>query len=192
MSLLLLFLLLAQQPAYSNPYQNRIELLEEQIELLKFQQEQIIRSRDADRVLRGSMLRDIELPPQWFTLERQILNLQADIEAERLREQQAIRQRERDQQREQTQNQRSQERKQKEEVDQLVNQRMVENLENLLILQQEELTRLEGEYRQTLPAYQAGLITENQWNTLQRRINVQQERIQRTENRIEETIVRRE
>ena len=179
----ILILLLIAQAAQANPYQNRIELIEQEIQLLQFQQDQLIRRRDAERILRGSLLRDAELPTQWLTLQRQILTLQSDIEAEKLREEQAIQQQ---QQREQTQSQRTQEQMDRLEQEQLVNQRMLKNLQDLLILQQQELDRLQAEYHQTLPAYQVGLISENQWNALQRNINSQRERIQRTQSRIAE------
>ena len=183
MKILLLVLLLIAQAAQSNPYQNRIQLLEDEIQLLQFQQDQLIRRRDAERILRGSLLNEAELPPQWFTLQRQILTIQADIEAEKLREQQDIQQQ---QQREQTQSQRTQEQMDRLEQDRLVTQRMLKYLQDLLILQQQELDRLQAEYQQNLPAYQAGLISENQWNALQRTINSQTERIQRTQSRIAE------
>ena len=180
MKIILLLLLLAQT-AQANPYQNRIQLLEQQIQLLQFQQDQLIERRQAERILRGSRLVNQELPPQWFTLQRQILNLQADIEAETLREQQAMQQQ---RQREQTQSQRTEDLMTRLQREQLVNQRMLQNLQNLLLLQQQEMERLEAEYQQTLPAYNAGLIPESQWNALQGRINLQQERIQRTQSRI--------
>ncbi|NJM00399.1 MAG: hypothetical protein HC818_07110 [Synechococcaceae cyanobacterium RM1_1_27] len=179
----ILILLLIAQAAQANPYQNRIQLLEDQIQLLQFQQDQLIRRRDAERILRGSILIDSELPPQWLTLQRQILTLQADIETEKLREEQSVQQQ---QQREQEQAQREQAEMNREEQDRLVNQRMTQNLQDLLLLQQQELDRLQAEYRQTLPAYRAGLISENQWNALQRGINSQTERIQRTQSRIAE------
>ena len=135
----ILLLLLVAQAAQANPYQNRIQLLEDQIQLLQFQQDQLIHRRDAERILRGSLLRDAELPTQWLTLQRQILTLQADIETEKLREQQDIQQQ---QQREQEQAQREQAEMNREEQDRLVNQRMTQNLQNLLLLQQQELDRL--------------------------------------------------
>ncbi|NJL99198.1 MAG: hypothetical protein HC924_10505 [Synechococcaceae cyanobacterium SM2_3_2] len=177
----ILLLLLIAQAAQANPYQIRIELIEQEIQLLQFQQDQLIRRRDAERILRGSLLVDAELPTQWLTLQRQILTLQSDIEAEKIREQQDIQQQ---QQREQTQSQRAQEQMDRLEQDRLVTQRMVKNLQDLLILQQQELDRLQDEYQQNLPAYQVGLISENQWNALQRRINSQSERILRNQARI--------
>jgi len=156
---LILILLLIAQAAQANPYQTRIELIEQEIQLLQFQQDQLIRRRDAERILRGSLLRDAELPTQWLTLQRQILTLQADVETEKLREQQDIQQQ---QQREQEQTQREHAEMNREEQDRLLNQRMTQNLQNLLLLQQQELGRLQSEYHQTLPAYQVGLISENQ------------------------------
>ncbi|NJL99102.1 MAG: hypothetical protein HC924_09955 [Synechococcaceae cyanobacterium SM2_3_2] len=179
----ILFLMLIAQAAQANPYQNRIQLLEDQIQLLQFQQDQLIRRRDAERILRGSLLIDAELPPQWLTLQRQILTLQSDIEAEKLREQQDIQQQ---QEREQAKSQRDQNQLNREIDQQLRNQQSIDNLQDLLILQQQELDRLQAEYHQTLPAYQVGLISENQWNALQRSINSQRERIQSTRARITE------
>ena len=86
------FILLITQSAQANPYQNWIQFLEDQIQLLEFQQDQLIRRRDAEQSLHGSLLSDAELPTQWLTLQRQILTLQADIETEKLSAQHAIQQ----------------------------------------------------------------------------------------------------
>ena len=177
-------LILLSGTAYSleavqaNPYQNRIQLLEQQILLLQSQQDQLVSRREVERLQRQSKA----IPDEWIRLEIQILQLRADIEAERLREQQQLQQQA---DRQQQLQQRSEQQAQQQAAQQLRNSQTLRNDQALLTLQEEELARLEAEHRQTEAAYPFGLIPESQWQTLQRRRQGQRERIQLIRNRIQ-------
>ena len=179
-----LLLLVLSGTAYSleavqaNPYQTRIQLLEQQIQLLQSQQDQLVARREVERLQRQSKA----IPDEWIRLEIEILRLRADIEAERLREQQQLQQQA---DRQQQLQQRSEQQAQQKATQQQRNLQTLRREETLLTLQEEELARLEAEHRQTEAAYPFGLIPESQWQTLQRRRQGQRERIQLIRNRIQ-------
>ncbi|MGF1575175.1 MAG: hypothetical protein ACFCU9_04405 [Cyanophyceae cyanobacterium] len=168
----------AYEAVQANPYQTRIQLLEQQILLLQSQQDQLVSRREVERLQRQSKA----IPDEWIRLEIQILQLRADIEAEGLREQQQLQQQA---DRQQQLQQRSEQQAQQQAAQQLRNSQTLRNDQALLTLQEEELARLEAEHRQTEAAYPFGLIPESQWQTLQRRRQGQRERIQLIRNRIQ-------
>lgn len=174
--------------ALANPHQNRIRLLEQQIEILQQQQNTLVPRNQVERRQRASAPWVEPLPPEWNRIQIQILGLQADIETERLREEDYQRQQEdRHRQQAERQQQAAQQQaieQQRQQTQQQRNIQAILNLEDLLILQQEELTRLKAEYNQAQALYPLGILSESQWNAIQRRLNVQRERIQRTQGRL--------
>jgi len=60
------------------------------------------------------------------------------------------------------------------------------HLEDLLYLQEKELERLLEEYQQLQPLYPLGMVPEHHWHRIQRQINMQKERVRRTQTRIQE------
>ncbi|MEN9224958.1 MAG: hypothetical protein Q6M54_05745, partial [Thermostichus sp. DRC_bins_24] len=112
-----------------------------------------------------------------------ILTLQRQIAQEQQRQQ---REEQRQQERQKAAQERLEREQQRQQERQHRNQLTLANLQDLLILQQEELQRIEQEYEQMKQLYPLGLVPETQWNIVQRRLNVQRERIQRTITRIQE------
>jgi len=86
--------------------------------------------------------------------------------------------------------QREQERQKREQQRELYRQERRQttlvHLQDLLYLQEKELERLLEEYRQLQPLYPLGLVPEHHWHRIQRQINLQQERVQRTQTRIQD------
>jgi hypothetical protein len=107
------------------------------------------------------------------------LNLTREQDRQQQQQERNQQQQEREQQRQQAEQQGQQERQHR-------NQLTLASLQDLLILQHEELQRIEQEYEQMKSLYPLGLIPESQWNIVQRRLNVKRERIQRTQTRIQE------
>jgi len=159
-SLLLLLLLLPQQAQaeIQKLYQEQLQILEQRL-----QENRAAQSRD----------------PHNTRLKREAENIQIAIlslQREMLREQER---RQREQQREQERRQREQQRQER-------RQTTLAHLQDLLYLQEKELERLQEEYRQLQPLYPLGLVPEHHWHRIQRQIHLQQERIQRTQTRIQE------
>ena len=86
--------------------------------------------------------------------------------------------------------QREQERQKREQQRELYRQERRQttlvHLQDLLYLQEKELERLLEEYRQLQPLYPLGLVPEHHWHRIQRQINMQKERVRRTQTRIQE------
>jgi hypothetical protein len=121
--------------------------------------------------------------PEKERLQFQILSLRRQLAREIEQENRLL---ERQKQQQQRQQEIEQRRQQQEQERQHRNQLTLASLQDLLLLQQEELQRIEEEYEQMKQLYPLGLIPETQWNIVQRRLNVQRERIQRTQTRIQE------
>jgi len=163
-SLLLLLLLLPQQARaeIQKLYQEQLQILEQRL-----QENQAAQSRNPHNTRLKREAEDIQIAI--LSLRRQMLREQQRQEREQQREQQR---REREQQREQQRKERR--------------QAALAHLKDLLYLQEKELERLLEEYRQLQPLYPLGLVPEHHWHRIQRQINLQQERVQRTQTRIQE------
>jgi hypothetical protein len=82
--------------------------------------------------------------------------------------------------------QREQERQQREQERQERRQATLTHLQDLLYLQEKELERLLEEYQQIKSLYPLGLVPEHHWHRIQRQVNMQKERVRRTQTRIQE------
>jgi len=82
--------------------------------------------------------------------------------------------------------QREQERQQREQERQERRQATLTHLQDLLYLQEKELERLLEEYKQIKSLYPLGLVPEHHWHRIQRQVNMQKERVRRTQTRIQE------
>jgi len=159
-SLLLLLLLLPQQAQaeIQKLYQEQLQILEQRL-----QENQVAQSRNPHNPRLKRQAEDIQIAI--LSLRRQML-------------------------REQERQQREQERRQREQQRELYRQERrqttLAHLQDLLYLQEKELERLLEEYQQLQPLYPLGLVPEHHWHRIQRQINLQQERIQRTQTRIQE------
>jgi len=163
-SLLLLLLLLPQraQAEIQKLYQEQLQILEQRLQ----------ENQEAQR-----------LNPHNTRLKREGEDIQIAILSLRrqmLREQE---QRQREQQREQERQKREQ---QRELYRRERRQATLAHLEDLLYLQEKELERLLEEYQQLQPLYPLGMVPEHHWHRIQRQINMQKERVRRTQTRIQD------
>jgi len=157
--LLLSFLLLPQQTRaeIQKLYQEQLQILEQRL-----QENQAAQSRNPHNTRLKREAEDIQIAI--LSLRRQML---------------------REQERRQREHQRELERQQREQERQQRRQDTLTHLQDLLYLQEKELERLLEEYQQLQSLYPLGLVPEHHWHRIQRQINLQQERIQRTQTRIQ-------
>ena len=157
--LLLSFLLLPQQTRaeIQKLYQEQLQILEQRL-----QENQAAQSRNPHNTRLKREAEDIQIAI--LSLRRQML---------------------REQERRQREHQRELERQQREQERRERRQDTLTHLQDLLYLQEKELERLLEEYQQLQSLYPLGLVPEHHWHRIQRQINLQQERIQRTQTRIQ-------
>ena len=170
-SLLLLLLLLPQQARaeVQKLYQEQLRILEQRL-----QENRAAQSLNPNNTRLKREAEDIQIAI--LSLQRQMLREQERRQREHHREQE----------RRQREQERQQEKQQRELYRQERQQTTLTHLQDLLYLQEKELERLLEEYRQLQPLYPLGLVPEHHWHRIQRQINIQQERIQRTQTRIQD------